>query len=283
MSENENTSGPAISEQVVIADPVPEPAPGADEQKPIPPVGEDPPVVETTEQVEAKKQSRFQRRLDTQKNARIAAETETKLLREQIAKLEAQSKPNQAPAAPQRDQFESLETYLEAVAAHKAEQIVDGKLKAEREERQAQESKTKVSQGEAKVAQDWQERETAFVTATKDYSEVVQSYISEDVNALSDLARRAILESDVGPQVLYHLAKNPDDAERIAALSPARQVAELGKLELKMPAVQRKTSAAPAPIKPVNGGRSASGGLSDNDSQAEYEAKRKSQGARWAR
>lgn len=281
--ENEGVdSGNVVSEQVVIPDPVPEPAPVADEQKTKPPEGEDPPV-ETTEQVEAKKQSRFQRRLDAQKSARVAAETETKLLREQIAKLEAQSKPNQAPVEPQRDQFESLEDYLKAVAKHESAQLVQQEIKKDREERQAQENKGKVSASEAKIAQQWQERETAFIAMTPDYSEVVQAYISEDVNALSDMARRSILESDVGPQLLVHLAKNPDDAERIADLSPARQVAELGKLELKMPAVQRKTSAAPAPIKPVNGGRSASGGLSDNDSQAEYEAKRKTQGARWAR
>lgn len=284
--ENEGVleSGTGIVEPVVTdtIQPDPQPASPADDQKGKPPEGEAPPE-ETTEQQEARKQSKFQRRLDRQKSARVAAETELRITKERLASLEAQSRPVQADAAPKRDDFESLETYLEAVAAHKATQIVEGKLKTEREERQAQESKTRQNVGEAKVAQAWQEREINFQAATKDYQEAVQSYIEDEINALSDVARRAILESDVGPQVLYHLAKNPDEAERIADLSPARQVAELGKLEIKMPAVQRKTSEAPAPINPVRGGRSAPNGYSENMSDAEYHAWRKSNGAKWAR
>ena len=83
---NESISGTGI-EVPAVTDPIPsQPAPGADEQKPIPTEAEDTSeVAETTEQQEAKKQSKFQRRLDRQKSARVAAETETRLLREQLA------------------------------------------------------------------------------------------------------------------------------------------------------------------------------------------------------
>ena len=91
-AENESISGTGI-EIPEVTDPIlPQPAPGADEQKPKPTEGDDASEVveaETTEQQEAKKQSKFQRRLDRQKSARVAAETETRLLREQLAKLEA--------------------------------------------------------------------------------------------------------------------------------------------------------------------------------------------------
>jgi hypothetical protein len=287
--ENEGViSGTGIAAPITEQLP-PEPAPGAEEQKPTPLEGEDSPepAAETTEQQEERKQSKFQRRLDRQKSARVAAETETRLLREQLAKLEAQPKPSQE-VGPQRDQFENLEDYLKAVSKHEAAQLIDGRLKTEREERAKQESSSRANASEERVEKDWVERETVFLASTNDYGKVVAAFVDEmkaadSEVALSDGARRCILESDVGPQLLYHLAKNPDEAERIADLSPVRQVAELGKLEAKMAPTTRKSSNAPAPIKPVSSGRSTSPGLSDNDSQSEYEAKRKSQGARWAR
>lgn len=43
----------------------------------------------------------------------------------------------------------------------------------------------------------------------------------------------AIIESDVGAQLAYHIRKNPEDEKRLYALSPAKALLELGKLELK--------------------------------------------------
>lgn len=264
-----------------------QPAPGADDQKPnLPPEGEAPPeaVTETTEQQEAKRQSKFQRRLDRQKSARVAAETELRLTKERLAQLEAQPKSQQPDSGePKREAYQDYESYLRAVTKYDAEQVTTKQLKAEREDRQSREQHSRATASQEKLAKDWSEREISFQAASKDYTEVVTPFVEEELGQFSDVARRAIVESEVGPQVLYHLAKNPDEAERIADLSPVRQVAELGKLEAKMPAVARKTSTAPAPIKPVASGRTASHGLSENDSQAEYEAKRKTQGARWAR
>ena len=56
--------------------------------------GTDKPQQETTEEPEEseeKKRSRFQRRLDRQKAARVEAETENRMLRERLAILEAQN------------------------------------------------------------------------------------------------------------------------------------------------------------------------------------------------
>lgn len=257
-----------------------EPAPGAEEQKPTPTASEEP--AETAEQQEEKKQSKFQRRLERQKTARIAAETEVRLLREQLAGLK-QSAPAVA-AEPQRDQFETPEEYHAAIAAHVAKQVTSDELKTEREARQAQETKARQSAGEEAIAKSWNEREAAFNVEAKDYKEVVAAFIEDgEVSALPEITRRAILESDVGPQLLYHLAKNTEDAERIAELSPARQVAEIGKLETKLSPVAKKVSNAPAPIKTVPQGRSAVQGYSDNMSNEEFRAWSKANGAKWAR
>lgn len=63
----------------------------------------------------------------------------------------------------------------------------------------------------------------------------------------------AILESDMGPQIAYHLGKNPAERARIANLSPVGQVRELGKLEGKISAPKTQPKTPPAPVKPVTG------------------------------
>jgi hypothetical protein len=83
--------------------------------------------------------------------------------------------------------------------------------------------------------------------------------------------------------VLYHLANNPEEADRIAGLPKTKQVSAIESLEEKVSAkAPKKVSGAPEPGDTVRGGRSANPGISERDSQSEYEAKRKQQGARWA-
>ena len=60
-----------------------------------------------------------------------------------------------------------------------------------------------------------------------------------------------VLESDMSAKIVAHLQKNPDEIDRIAKLSPARQAMEVGKLEEKLASMTAKKSGAPSPIKPL--------------------------------
>lgn len=278
----------AALEPLIDVDPVEpaaKPAPGAEEQKPRPPADDAEVVPETTEQQEAKKQSKFQRRLDRQKSARVAAETEAKLLREQIARLEAQPKQPQDTGEPQREAFADYETYLRAVTRYDAKQEASAALKTEREASQVRDRQQQDNVSQEKIAQQWTEREKAFQATTKDYEDVVTPYVSDEegLGRLSDGARRLIVDSEVGPHLLHHLASNSDVADRIADLSPLRQLVELGKLEDVVKAPAKRVSNAPDPIKPVGQGRSAANGFSENMSDAQYKEWRKGHGAKWAR
>ena len=78
----------------------------------------------------------------------------------------------------------------------------------------------------------------------------------------------ALIDSDDAPRLMHHMAANPAEVERIAQLSPARQAAELGKLEARMDAEAKaaaaaaeaektkppQRSAAPQALAPVKGG-----------------------------
>ena len=58
-----------------------------------------------------------------------------------------------------------------------------------------------------------------------------------------------------GPEIAYHLGKNPAEAQRIGTLPPGQQAFELGKLQMSpsKPAAKQKTTQAPEPPNPVGG------------------------------
>ena len=99
---------------------------------------------------------------------------------------------------------------------------------------------------------------------------------------LTPAIANALIDSDEAAKLMAHLSAHPDDVDRIAKLSPARQAAEIGKLELKLTSAP-KVSNAPAPIKPIGSRGSASNSDPSRMTMEEYAAKRKAEGARWAR
>ena len=72
--------------------------------------------------------------------------------------------------------------------------------------------------------------------------------------------RDAILESDAGPQILYHLASlDETDAENFSKMSTTQALKMIGKLEARFEKTEPKSepvavkSKAPAPISPLKG------------------------------
>lgn len=155
------------------------------------------------------------------------------------------------PKEPKAADFETVGEYAEALAEYKVE-----KKFAEREAKQAQERQ----EAAARAAQDALNKRIAeTVKDIPDYAEVINE---SDLDLPPHMAVY-IAESPLGPKIGYHLAKNSEDFDRIAKLSPIRAIAELGKLETKLekgteaapakdaPAVA-STSRAPAPITPLD-------------------------------
>lgn len=66
---------------------------------------------------------------------------------------------------------------------------------------------------------------------------------------------QALVGIENGPEVLYHLASNPADIDRIASLNPIQQALEIGRLGERMKLPKPNTvSKAPKPIKPLSAG-----------------------------
>jgi len=110
-----------------------------------------------------------------------------------------------------------------------------------------------------------------------DFEEVVKS----SKLRIAEPAYLAMLESDISSDLVYYLAKNDAEADRISDMSPYAQAKEIGKLEDKLAAKQPiKKSDAPKPITPVNGSKDFTKRLEDM-TIAEYEADALKRGARW--
>ena len=163
------------------------------------------------------------------------AKVERKVKRELAQQAqEAQQRPA-TPEAPRPDQFRTTEEYIEAVAEYKAEQKLA--------EREAQQQRKQLDSTYA-------EREE---TARDKYSDFEDVAYNENLK-ITPVMAEAIKDSEVGPEIAYHLGKNPKEAERIANLSPLAQVREIGKIEASLvatPPTGKKVSSAPEPIKPV--------------------------------
>lgn len=177
-----------------------------------------------------------------------------------------QSAPQQGNQEPRREQFQSDAAYLRAMVTHEIG------LRDQHTEQQR-----------------YQERAQRLTHTTESIYAKAQAQPGFDREAFDELPLtrpivEALIESDQSAQLMVYMAANPEDIARIAGMSPARQAAELGKLEVKLaskPPV--KTSKAPDPItNPIGSGKTPVVDLQTADMDS-YIAMRKKQGAQWAK
>lgn len=203
-----------------------------------------------------KLEKRFSEITKQREEARKEAQNERQArldLEQRLAAMEQQRQPQQAfnvDTEPQPSQFSDAFEYAKALAEFSTEKAL-----AERDRQVAQQREQEAQQ---KIIQSWAQKVQEAKADLPDFDDLVAS---SDV-VVNNAVRDAILESDVGPQILYHLAENNDLAKRIASLSPNAALREIGRLEAKFdvkvdtkqtaPVVRSK---APAPIQPIRGGQ----------------------------
>ena len=143
--------------------------------------------------------------------------------------------PEAAPVAPvSQDQFESVEKYAEALAAQKAEQLL--------QQRELERQQTA-------ILESYHDKEEQARDKYEDFEQVAYNPSLK----ITTVMAQTIQASETGPEVAYYLGLNPKEADRISRLPPFLQAKEIGKIEAKVadsPPV-RKPSNAPAPIQPV--------------------------------
>ena len=138
------------------------------------------------------------------------------------------------------------------------------------------------------LIQTYNTRKEEFAKVATDFDEVTREF-AEDTRGLDNnfaqLINTYLAESDLGPQVYYHLATHRDEAEAILSKPPYKALADLGKIEAKLSAkkeepkqVVKKVSTAPAPVSKSTGSAPVTVRLDDpNISQSDYRSARMAQ------
>lgn len=131
-----------------------------------------------------------------------------------------------------------------------------------------------------KLATEWQ---TKLAARSEDFVDMAETNAAlEDTfrdlePAYGEYLATTIMQMDFGPDVLYYLGQNIDEAKQIAAKGPAGATIALGRLEAKFANADappsKKVSSAPTPP-PTNKGTSARKAVSDDtDDLTAFEAK----------
>ena len=193
-----------------------------------------------------------------------------------------------ADPQPKREQFETPDLYdaalvqwatregARAATAEFEQRQIEARQKEENDRRARTEEEQRTAQ--QRLFEDsskaFAERRTKAIEQLPDYETVAENpevQITPHMGAL-------ILGNEQGPQIAYHLGKNPQEAARIAALPVPQQLFEMGRLAAEVARPKPNVSKAPPPVKPITGTNAAATERSlDELSPEEYAAKRTAQ------
>lgn len=197
-----------------------------------------------------KKPNGVQSRIDELTRKRGEAEREAdywKRIAQAQGKPSAEQQAPAAPAKPEPGQFDNYGDYIEALTDWKSEQKSQEAIRKAFEERDQQRQQQQQAEQRNQVASTFAERATAFREVTPDFNDVIAA--AGDI-VVPDAIQDVILGSEHGPRIVYELAKDRAEAERIMSLPPMQAALAIGRLEAKF-----STSAAPAapaaPTKPA--------------------------------
>jgi hypothetical protein len=204
-----------------------------------------------------KKKGGYQKRIDKLTRERSLAAEEAQYWKEQALKAGKADKQDQPPtqkteavavaeSKPLAKDFDTHEDYVEALTDWKIEQ----KEKQSTEKAKLAEAQAEHQKRQAK----FQENIQSFTKATPDFNDVLEEV--EHI-PLSQTLKDAIVTSDDGARLIYELAKNPTEYERINSLHPAAALRAIGAFEAKLSSEPTKTkeiktiTKAPAPISAI--------------------------------
>lgn len=195
-------------------------------------------------------------------------ERENAELKARVDALMVKTEPPVATARPQRDKYDSQESYEDALA--------DWRL----DERERTKAEAKAKDEYASIEASWVRGIDKAREELEDYDDVIGGASIP----IPDVAVVAMKRSKVGPQVLYYLAKHPSEARELHAMHPIDAIAKIKDIERQLTTDDVKTgkpkpverSKAPEPFTPAK--PSAAPNQAPATSFEEHRARRKAEG-----
>lgn len=214
--------------------------------------------VEERRFTQAELDEKLQKRLA--KEARKADARYQELQRELAALKEPKPAETKTESEPKRTDYDSYEAFVEARAEWRADQKVTKRL----EEFEGKTMKKAESDRQAKAQAEFKARVDDVIESGRkayaDFDAVINEAVSDELIPTKGPLYEAIMDSEIGDKLVYHLAKNPKEAERIGALSVYGQLRELGKLEDRLSAKKEPRET----MEPIAGRTTNAGGLRED-------------------
>lgn len=217
-----------------------------------------------------------------QRLQRKAARLST-MVAEQAARIEELQRSSSRPdeTEPKEVEYNGDWTKFQAdYAAWKAAKTVTAKF----DEREQRENAQRLQERRQESIEDFQERAEQVKVGIADFDKALEAFANNG-GKFADHVREELLESDKGPMLAYQLAKNPQLAAELNAMSPRDAAREIGRLEAKVSLPQHKRQTqAPAPLSALTGGAAKSTDIhalaKSDDASAYIAARRAEQKAR---
>ena len=168
--------------------------------------------------------------------------------------------PPTPPIEPEASQFEEYSDFEVAHRQYKKNErqyLIDQAKYEMRQEYKTQSQQHQRQQTEAQITAAFTKRLSEEAALDPDIVTLANTFHLPGPNQLplTGPMQDAIRESDVGPKLLRHFANNKAEVVRLANMSPATQLREIGRIEAsiinKPQPVVKHVSAAPDPIKPL--------------------------------
>lgn len=212
------------------------------------------------------KRGGFQKKI-SKLEAELAAKDE--FIRQLTVKSGEQSKSDPVKSfdsgAPKEEDYQNWKEYESATIDYN----VDKKLAVRDLQRQRQEQ-----------INAYNNKRDEFKKEAPDFEEVLAEYDAE--YPATPAMQSALIDSDMGPQVAYYIAKNPEIGEKMAKMGIIALNKEVARIETKLeydksnPKAVVKTTKAPPPISPVGKGKANVAIDADDVSFEDYKAARRS-------
>lgn len=225
---------------------------------------EDTPSEKATVKAEADRIEVDRRRFERQMKALREVNDANRRMRAELDELKVAQQQQASPSdkPPSENDFDTLEDYRDAYAKWYADQEIN-KYKTETQTKQ-QEAQQRQAQIEQKVR--FETSVEQFAAKVPDWENAVEQYTTAldtfDADHPSVLAlNEGILNADNPAAVLYHLGRNANEIERLAALTPIKAFKELVLLEdrltkksAQVPSTPPKQDITAKPIEPLRSG-----------------------------
>jgi hypothetical protein len=224
-------------EQTIVADQEPV---ITDEQKEIPEIKKEP----TEEEQKKEYQNKVQKRID--KLTRDKYELRGKIeAMEKMMNASTQQQQPQTSDRPVKSNFQTDEDYIDALTEWKIEKKLG-----------SFEEKITQKQEQTITENSWGQK---VEEAKKVYPDWEYALEESDGVMIPKIAELAIMSSSVGPDIVYHLAKNQEDSAKLSALKDMSAALFIGQIEAKImadkakPKEDKKVSQAPPPPPEMGG------------------------------